>query len=323
MKARTMDSAQQRLSRAQRSLEGLSVGDAFGEQYFMSFEMAARYAESGEIAGPPYDFTDTFIQKLIDRRELPTSPPWRWTDDTALAIEIVANLSRFGEINQDELARGFSRRYRLDPRRGYGGAMHSLLPVLAFEPWRAAASSLFNGSGSFGNGAAMRVAPIGAYFADDLDACVRSAVRSAEVTHSHPEGVAGAIGVTLAAAWAWRLQGEKMPIGADFLDLILPLLPDSEVKKRTMQARDFPDDVTGEEAADILGAGFDISAQDTVPFVLWCAAQHPDHFEEALWLTVSGLGDRDTTCAMVGGIVAAPGVIPDAWLSAREPLPSS
>jgi ADP-ribosylglycohydrolase len=67
-----------------------------------------------------------------------------------------------------------------------------------------------------------------------------------------------------------------------------------------------------------------VSAQDTVPFCLWCAAKHLDNYEEALWATVSGLGDRDTTCAIVGGIVAcytgAEG-IPSNWLAAREPLP--
>ncbi len=318
-----MKGTEQRLQRALRSLEGLSVGDAFGEQYFMSFEMAARFMASGQLEGPPYDFTDDFIQILIDRRELPTPPPWRWTDDTALALEVVENLRRYGEINQDALAHQFARRYKIDPMRGYGGAMHSLLPELAFKSWRVAAPALFNGSGSFGNGAAMRVAPVGAYFADDLEACIANAARCAEVTHSHPEGVAGAIGVAIAAAWTWRLQGPKMPLGADFLDLVLPSIPASEVKKRTVQALDFPDDITGEEVADILGAGHEVSAQDTVPFVLWCVSQHPDHFEEALWLTVSGLGDRDTTCAMVGGIVAAPGEIPAAWLAAREPLPLS
>jgi ADP-ribosylglycohydrolase len=57
---------------------------------------------------------------------------------------------------------------------------------------------------------------------------------------------------------------------------------------------------------------------------MWCAAQHLDNYEEALWLTVSGLGDRDTTCAIVGGIVSLhTGVegIPAAWRRAREPLP--
>lgn len=77
-------------------------------------------------------------------------------------------------------------------------------------------------------------------------------------------------------------------------------------------------------AVGVLGNGSLVSAHDTVPFALWCAARHLDDYEEALWLTVSGLGDRDTTCAIVGGIVACctgSVAIPLAWRDAREPLP--
>lgn len=85
-----------------------------------------------------------------------------------------------------------------------------------------------------------------------------------------------------------------------------------------------PDARLGRMAVAVLGNGTGLSAQDTVPFALWCAAQHLDDYEAALWLTVSGLGDRDTTCAIVGGIVACAlgeAGIPSAWLAAREPLP--
>ena len=78
-------------------------------------------------------------------------------------------------------------------------------------------------------------------------------------------------------------------------------------------------------AVAALGNGSGVSAQDTVPFALWCASQHLDDYAAALWLTVSGLGDRDTTCAIAGGVAAlCTGVegIPGAWRSAREPLPA-
>jgi ADP-ribosylglycohydrolase len=70
-----------------------------------------------------------------------------------------------------------------------------------------------------------------------------------------------------------------------------------------------------------LGTGNEVSAQDTVPFCLWSAAYHLENFEDALWWTARGLGDCDTTCAIVGGIVAlsAP-EIPALWLERREPL---
>ncbi|GAB4455219.1 MAG: hypothetical protein OHK0029_10960 [Armatimonadaceae bacterium] len=77
-------------------------------------------------------------------------------------------------------------------------------------------------------------------------------------------------------------------------------------------------------AAGILGNGILVSAQDTVPFCLWSAGEKLDNFAEATWQTVTGFGDRDTTCAIVGGIVAAyvgTEGIPADWIASREPLP--
>ncbi len=69
------------------------------------------------------------------------------------------------------------------------------------------------------------------------------------------------------------------------------------------------------------GSGYEVSAQDTVPFCIWCAAHHLDDFEEALRRTVRGLGDCGTTCAIVGGIDAlSAAAIPLLWLNRREPL---
>jgi ADP-ribosylglycohydrolase len=72
-----------------------------------------------------------------------------------------------------------------------------------------------------------------------------------------------------------------------------------------------------------LGNGSRVLASDTVPFAIWCAATHLGDFKDALWSTASVGGDVDTTCAMVGGIVAgAVGTtgIPDEWRASREPL---
>jgi ADP-ribosylglycohydrolase len=60
-----------------------------------------------------------------------------------------------------------------------------------------------------------------------------------------------------------------------------------------------------------------------VPFCLWVSAHHLYDYEEALWTTITGGNDGDTTCAIVGSIVVmASAPIPEAWLAAREPLPS-
>lgn len=294
---------EERHKRARCSLEGLSVGDAFGEQFFGLAEASV---------------------PRIETRLLP-SPPWPYTDDTEMALSIISSLLQTGSIDQDHLAVSFAARY--NPSRGYGPSMHRLLNAIgAGAPWQELARNQFAGQGSFGNGAAMRVPPIGAFFAEELDTVVEQAARSAQVTHTHPEALAGSIAVALAAAWAWRLgQSGVLPSRAEFLDLILPAVPTSEVRRKLRWARDLAPSTPVESAAAVLGNGVGLSAQDTVPFVLWCAGEHLTSYEEALWLTVRGEGDRDTTCAMVGGIVALfTGVegIPSAWIQAREPLPT-
>jgi ADP-ribosylglycohydrolase len=205
--------------------------------------------------------------------------------------------------------------------------MHGLLGKINFGiPWRTAASELFSGQGSFGNGAAMRVAPLGAYFADDLDMVTEQARLSAEVTHTHAEGVAGAIAVAIGAAYAWRLrQVNERPSRQAFIDWVIPHVPNSLVRAKLHHARNLVPNSSIMSAISTLGNGSAISAQDTVPFVLWAAGEYLNDFEEALWQTASAMGDIDTNCAMVGGIVAlytGTAGIPAQWLEAREPLPS-
>jgi ADP-ribosylglycohydrolase len=296
------DSIMHRLERARYALEGLSVGDALGERFFIHPDAAL---------------------PLIRARALP-APPWRFTDDTQMALSIMACLERYGKIDQDFLAHSFAESY--DPTRGYGMAMHShLAEVRLGVPWKVSAEGLFGGQGSFGNGAAMRVAPLGAYFADDLEAVVEQADLSAHVTHAHPEGRAGAIAVALAAAWAWRCRAERVrPDPRDFLDRVREGVPDSLVGEGLRHARELPPDASLALAVAALGNGRQISAQDTVPFALWCAARHLDNYEEAIWLAIEALGDIDTNCAIVGGVVATyTGMlgIPVEWLRSREPLP--
>ncbi|BAY82632.1 ADP-ribosylation/crystallin J1 [Calothrix parasitica NIES-267] len=302
-----------RLNRAFNSLQGLSVGDAFGEKFFLHPDVA---------------------ENIIASRAIPALP-WYYTDDTQMSLSIYWVLREYGEINQDELAKSFARRY--DEERGYGAGMQRLLlSIRDGEKWQYLSSSSFAGQGSYGNGGAMRVAPLGAFFADDMDLVVKQAVKSAEVTHAHSEGIAGTVAVAVAAAFACNLkESNKLnkPNKTEFLDLILPYIPESEVASKVRRARDLQDGISVNSAAAILGNGTKVSAQDTVPFALWCAAQNLDNYQEALWLTVSGLGDRDTTCAIrfsvalwaiAGGIVSLyAGVesIPNTWLQAREVLP--
>jgi ADP-ribosylglycohydrolase len=277
------------------SLEGLSVGDAFGETFF------------------------TVSPSPFVTRQLPAGP-WRWTDDTHMALSIVDVLRDHGHIDQDALARRLAERFTADPQRSYAvGVTNVLTAISRGEDWRTVSLSLFGGKGSYSNGAAKRAAPIGGFFAGQPARAATEAQRSAVVTHAHPEGQAGAIAVAVAAAIAAK---PNHPKGRDFLQAVAEFVPPGETRERIEAAFELPgDDLMG--AVRRLGNGQALSAQDTVPFSLWSAAYHFDDFEKALWGTADGLGDCDTMCAIVGGIVAlSVGQVPPTWVEHREPLPT-
>jgi ADP-ribosylglycohydrolase len=280
-------------SKALQSLEGLSIGDAFGELFFTI---------------SPHRTSPSNLPKQV----------WRWTDDTHMALSIVEVLKTYGHIDQDVLAQAFARRYLEEPYRGYGGGAARLLQqVAAGSDWRIIAPALF-GSGSYGNGAAMRVAPLGGFFYQDLEQVIKEAQLSAVITHAHPEGQAGAIAIAVAAAIA---ANTPYPSDREFLCEVFKLVPESTTKKQIQVAKDISANEL-QQAVKMLGSGSNISAQDTVPFCLWSAAYHLNNYEEALWQTVKGMGDRDTTCAIVGGIVSLSAKeLPIAWQKQREPLP--
>jgi ADP-ribosylglycohydrolase len=282
------------------ALRGLALGDAFGETWFF------RPAEVLESA-------------LVERWV--RDGPWPWTDDTAMALSVVSVLARHGHVHQDDLAAEFANAYQADPYRGYGASMHNVLKAIAEgEPWEPVTRRQFDGMGSYGNGAAMRVAPLGAWYADDLETVVAQAIRSAVVTHAHDEATAGSVAVAVAAALSVRgVPGEVL------LDEVCARVPDGEVASGLRRARRIPWRTDPRHAAAVLGCGQRISAMDTVPYALWCAARHLDDLTEALWATALAGGDVDTTCAIVGGVVAGrTGIdgVPTDWLTSCEPLPS-
>ena len=71
------------------------------------------------------------------------------------------------------------------------------------EPFKPG-SEQFNGSGSYGNGAAMRVGPIGLFSSLESDNIVQNVTKSAKITHAHPDAINGA--VLQAASVMWALE---------------------------------------------------------------------------------------------------------------------
>jgi ADP-ribosylglycohydrolase len=291
----------ERVQRMKLSLDGLGLGDALGEM--LSYQAPA-------------------AAKRIAQDELPGGP-WFHTDDTEMAISIVAVLKSHGHLHQDALAKRFARRFERDPERGYGKMTRiQMREIIAGAKWQSTAAKAFGGQGSMGNGSAMRVAPLGAYFADDLDRCAAEARASSVVTHTHPEGIAGAVAVAVAAAAAWQLKSET---GADrsrqFFEAVLCHTPKSQVLEGILMASTLASNTISARAAQLLGNGSLVTAPDTVPFCIWMAGHHLGHFVEAIGKTISADGDCDTNAAIVGGIVALSAgreEMPAEWLRARE-----
>jgi ADP-ribosylglycohydrolase len=166
----------------------------------------------------------------------------------------------------------------------------------------------------------MRAMPIGAWFAEDPQRVIAEAKLSAAPTHANPEGESGAVAAALGAAWAAR-RAAGMSDGSIY-DFVIAGLPAGLVREGVEKARALPPKAATFAAVRTLGSGQQVLSHDTVPFCLWCVAQDPDDFAAALWRCADGYGDRDTTCAIVGGIVAlsAGAVVPAEWSAAREPL---
>lgn len=290
------------MKRVALSVAGVSLGDSFGDWFFWP----QRY--------PP----EARTQRVLPPR------PWRYTDDTVMAVAVASILERHGRIEQDNLAHAFALGFWADVHRGYGsGAVEILESIHSGVHWKIAAGSAFGGSGSLGNGGAMRATPVGAYFADEPDRVVEEAYRSAAVTHAHKEGQVGAAAVALAASFVVQDAGSTG--GRHLIDYVVGRLPKSEVRSGLVTAANVPLSARENHAAGLLGNGGRITAPDTVPFSLWCAAKHLANFEEAMWAAASVGGDCDTLAAIVGGIVSlsvGSEGLPADWLARQEPLPT-
>lgn len=279
---------EERFDRRLGALLGTFVGDALG----MPFEGAP----SGSALLP--------LELLPARLGRGT-----YTDDTEMAIAVAEVLLEAGECDEELLALRFLAGH--DPRRGYGAGT-----LAVFALWRsglpvsAAAGRVFD-RGSYGNGAAMRVAPVGAHFAEDDERLRVEAARSARVTHAHPLGVAGAVAQAAAVAAAVR---DEDPLASALRATTEPTF--SEALERAAAA--VLAGCSPAEVAATLGSG--ASALESVAAAL-CAAQLAASFEDACTFAVQIGGDADTIAAMAGAVAGArfgASAIPARWLDGLD-----
>jgi poly(ADP-ribose) glycohydrolase ARH3 len=224
----------------------------------------------------------------------PTGETLYYTDDTQMMIGVAETLVAHGEIIEDRLCEAFATNYH--PARGYGtGARRVLEALIAGEDWRALAYNLFPG-GSFGNGAAMRAAPIGLLFCDDLDRVMEQARLAALPTHVHPLGIEGAQLLALAVALAVREpQFDKKA----FYRELLHRASSEEFQWQLSAAAK----LTAGNTLSFLGNS--LEAHRSVVTAIACFTVSPNSYEEAIGRAI-GLGnDTDTLAAMAGAVSGA------------------
>ena len=219
-------------------------------------------AIAGDMIGSIYEHHP---QKKLDFPLF--SPESRFTDDTVMTLAVARGLLGSGDFGKEMKILG--RRY---PNAGYGSNFFHWLFEDEVNPYH-----------SWGNGAAMRVSPIGFGYDTEEDV-LRVARETALVSHDHPEGIKGAQSVALAI-----------------------LLARKGVNKEEIRGRiraDFGYDLDREVEEIRPSYHFDVSCQGSVPEAIIAFLDSSD-FESAIRLAVSLGGDADTQACIAGGIAEA------------------
>ncbi|KAG1698305.1 Poly(ADP-ribose) glycohydrolase ARH3 [Nymphon striatum] len=114
---------------------------------------------------------------------------------------IAVSLITCKELDCHDLAERFQKEYFNEPHRGYGENIKNVFIDLRdrkYEDVFESARQQFQGSGSYGNGAAMRVSPIPLFSLNDEDKLIKVATDVAKITHSNQLAITGSVLLALA-----------------------------------------------------------------------------------------------------------------------------
>lgn len=319
------------------TLVGALVGDCLGSNY----EGVVGTILWGEV-------TDYTLNRIKDEKE-----PIPYTDDTAMTRAICKSLTEEKKYDNRSMAKAFVQEFYKEPDRGYGAAVGTVFQRLRDtnpEDVTLPARSQFDGQGSYGNGAAMRISPVALYSLSSSEV-QKNAKENALITHAHINGVNGAI---LQAEAVFRsLSLEPPNLNTDkFIDDLLevakkleqeyeestcseekensghistsspPKKPFSYFKniKEMKELLNKGETLKPETVVETFGNG--IRAEEAVPAAIF-SFLHKGRvsFQESINYAISLGGDTDTIASMAGAISGAywgMNEIPELWKSKCE-----
>jgi ADP-ribosylglycohydrolase len=222
----------------------------------------------GAIAGDYIGSVHEFRAPPTKDKDFPLlDPRCRVTDDSILTVAVAEWL-----LHGTDLVTQFHELVTEYPRAGWG---------MMFYHW--AAKGRRDAYNSFGNGAAMRVSPVGWAFAS-IDETLAAAAASAAVTHNHPEGIKGAQATALAVFLARTVRDKE------------------RIRSEIATRFDYDLARTLDEIRPTYH--FDETCQRTVPEAV-VAFLESTSYEDAIRNAISLGGDADTLAAIAGGIAHA------------------
>ena len=279
------------------ALLGTAVGDSLG---------ASR--EGGPMAGPE------LIAELLE-----ASFPLIYTDDTHMTLGLAQSLVECQGFNGSHMAQTFVRNFDAEPWRGYGAGPPRVFALIkGGRPWNEA-SSLLYAEGSYGNGAAMRAAPIGLLYHTNPALLREVAYQSSLITHAHPLGKEGAAIQAYSVALAIQTCSLTPLDRSTFLAKLASYTQNNAYQQKLRIVGELLKD--DDRARVIKELGHGVEALNSVPTAIYCFLAHNPSFAEAVAYAVSLGGDADTIAAMTGAISGAYwgfGAIPQDWLERLE-----
>lgn len=268
----------------------------------------------GDCLGRPFEGARIVPDHLIDE-VVGRGYRMPYSDDTVLAIALTESLLARGGFDGAGMANRFVEAWSDQPERGYGSNVVLLFgSVKRGANWKQAAESQFSGAGSYGNGGAMRVAPVALWGYPDLAETIELAIETARVTHTHPVGVEGAVIQAVAAHHALFDDFD----GDALLSQLRGLIETDQFTERMATLEKCLSRDDDERARLHLGNW--VAADRSVLTALY-AFLLGDGFEDTIRRAIRLGGDTDTIAAMAGALAGARyGLtsIPDSWLNVED-----
>ncbi len=267
------------------SILGSVIGDSLGAQF-----------EGYPFSEIPLEY----LKSLIDQPELNVG---KYTDDTQMMKGLLESLINNNGLDCGDLAQTFVNNF--DMNRGYGiGTIKVLAKIRQGINRNNAAKSSFGGQGSLGNGAAMRVSPIGLLYHSNLDKIAEYAKKSAMITHTHELGIEGAILQALSVGIMVPQTSLKIDIN-HFFSKLTPFTYVSSLKSKLAIIESYL--VSPPSNIDIVtNLGNKITALESVPTAIYIfLANYKSGFKTIIRNAILLGGDTDTIACMAGAIAGA------------------